>query len=143
MRICQLPNANSYFLLHFYGMGIMSLRDTYEDLIYEIIDKKDGEFNPQPYALTLVWRELARQWGAYELLASALCGSSNPDIEADDILNWVFHNGKSGDQGKRVAICLQDFARAKMQKDIDLIYEIYDDMGRPDPMTLAKAEQGY
>ena len=115
------------------------LKSIFEDSIFEFI--RYGEYDPSEYALTLCWREAIRARGASEVVSEAIDGDEKL---CQDIADWAFHRGKSGDQGKRrINQALCDYAKSFV--DESLIWEIYENSidTRPDPMDLAKRAEGY
>jgi len=115
----------------------MSLRDIYTDNICEFI--RCGEYDPSDYALSLVWMTLERKFGAAELLSEAINGD---EMLSADILNFIKFRDP-GDQGKRrVSEALCNYARYFVDQDKSFIWEVWQERGKPDPMTLAKQESG-
>ena len=118
------------------------LKSIFEDSIFEFI--RYGEYDPSEYALTLCWREAIRARGASEVVSEAIDGDEKL---CQDIADWAFHRGKSGDQGfRRVNHALCTYVKkAYIDDDEPLLWEIYENSidARPDPMTLAKYQAGY
>ena len=114
------------------------LHSIYEDNIKEFI--RQGEYDPSDYALSLVWMSLERKYGAGEVLNEAINGD---DLLSADVLNWIKFT-HPGDQGKRrVNDSLCRYAKYFVDQDSELIWQIWEAQGKPDPMTLAKQERGF
>ena len=115
---------------------IPEIEQMLENEIRDVI--RNGHFQPTKRVLTMAWQILEQQWGAWELLCAAIDGS---DLLSADILNIVkFTN--PGDMGK---IRLSD-ALCAYTENILLDYEshcwaCWGELGRPDPMDLAKEER--
>lgn len=112
---------------------MIELKDIYIDNINEFI--RCGDYDPSDYALSLVWMSLERKFGAGELLSDAINGD---DLLSADILNWIKFK-EPGDQGKRrVNQALCNYAKYFVDQDEDMIWGIWKEQCKPDPMDLAK-----
>lgn len=109
------------------------LHKIYINNINEFI--RHGEYDPSDRALSLVWQELSRKFGAADVLSEAINGD---ELLSQDILNWIIFRD-SGDQGnRRMSDALCDYARYFVDQDKSFIWEIWEEQGKPDPMDLAK-----
>lgn len=116
------------------------LHEVYRDNIKEFI--RHGEYDPSDYALIQCWRVAMRVRGAAEVVSEAINGDESL---SQDIADWIFHHGRSGDQGiRRVNEAFCDYVKkAYVDYDESLLWDMWQEQSKPDPMDLAKQAEGF